>query len=173
MKNLFPNIYAETIFNIDYQYLKNKGILNLMFDLDETIINTGDYSEINEKKYLINFFENLNNDFNSVIVTRAGFIQNKFLIKLFKINLEGNTTFVKIQDSLLMKEMFLNTKKHIKQGFQKPLNTMNFDLNNTAMIGNYPEDIIIPNLIGLKTIAVKRAPKKDEKEQIKSKILVR
>ena len=38
MNIFYPDIYAENIFKIDYEKLKDKGIKCLIFDLDNTLV---------------------------------------------------------------------------------------------------------------------------------------
>lgn len=166
MKMLIPNMYARTILNINYKLLKNMNITNLMFDLDDTIVPSGIYDKIENRKNVIQLFESLNQLFYIIIVTRARPIN-------YNKNDEhcSKGIFEIIQKQLGIKYMYLNVHKYTLSEWKKIIEKNQFNPQSTAMIGNYPDDIVIPNYLGVHTIMVTNAPSKKDIMKVKTKIL--
>lgn len=55
-----PDKYYKSIFDINYDKLKEQGIKVLIFDLDNTIIT---YDEVHPQDKVVKLFQKLNNDF--------------------------------------------------------------------------------------------------------------
>lgn len=66
---MIPDAYYENIFNIDYIKLKNIGIKNIFFDIDNTII---PYKETDIDKKTIKLFKDLKKDFNVFLFSNSG-----------------------------------------------------------------------------------------------------
>ena len=115
MSKFIPNMYKKDIFSIDYNYLKNKGIKVLLFDLDNTLIEKGNY-KINEKA--IELFNDLKKDFTIYIVSNS-----------------INTKKIKKVSEALGIEYIKDSRKPFKHGFKK-LNLENVKENEIAMIGD-------------------------------------
>lgn len=64
IKRFLPDIYAESIFTIDYKKLKNKGIKCILFDVDNTICPAREEVFYEETKKLLN---KLKKDFKIVL----------------------------------------------------------------------------------------------------------
>lgn len=65
---MIPNAYYDNIFEIDYQKLKNIGIKNIFFDIDNTII---PYKVTEVDKKTIKLFKNLKKDFNVFLYSNS------------------------------------------------------------------------------------------------------
>ena len=65
---MIPDAYYSDIFSIDYFNLKNKGIKNIFFDVDNTLIT---YKENSTNKKLKVFIDNLKKDFNIEIISNS------------------------------------------------------------------------------------------------------
>ena len=65
---MIPDAYYKNIYEIDYKELKDLGIKNIFFDVDNTII---PYTEDKVTKENIELFNKLKKDFNLVIVSNS------------------------------------------------------------------------------------------------------
>lgn len=65
---MIPDAYYENIHKIDYSMLKKKGIKNIFFDIDNTVI---PYKETNIDKKTIKLFKELKNDFNVFLFSNS------------------------------------------------------------------------------------------------------
>ena len=65
---MIPDAYYENIFKIDYDKLKNIGIKNIFFDIDNTIV---PYYEKEISKETIKLFNNLKKDFNVFLFSNS------------------------------------------------------------------------------------------------------
>ncbi len=68
MNKFIPDMYFKSIFTIDYNKLKKKGIKVLLFDFDNTIIEKGNNKINNKTKCLIN---KLKKDFIIYVVSNS------------------------------------------------------------------------------------------------------
>lgn len=68
MNKFIPNMYFKSIFTIDYNKLKKKGIKVLLFDFDNTIIEKGNSKISDKTKHLIN---KLKKDFIIYVVSNS------------------------------------------------------------------------------------------------------
>ncbi len=166
MKNFWQaDLEVLNIFEIDYLALKSEGINNLMFDLDDTILPNGNYF-LDVK--ILNFFIELQKYFKVIIVTSAGVYTLPLFLKIFKRfydkEMENSQTLAidfrnKLTNFLSIDTIIHNVNKLNIMAYKRIIKEQNFDINQTAMIGNSLEmDILIPNILGLKTILVKKVP---------------
>lgn len=148
LKKYIPTYFFNTIYDIDYNFLKENGINTLLFDLDNTILCYNQKQLSNEQK---KFFNNLLQDFNIFIITNSG---KKRLDKAIDGFINGkfscNKPFVKKVKRLMNEE-----------GFKK---------ENTCNIGDQLiSDISLAHKLDLKyTILVK--PINRESEKLPTKI---
>lgn len=63
-----PDAYYKDIYDIDYIYMKEKGIKNIFFDIDNTLI---PYKTKNVDKKLIEFIDILKRNFNVFIISNG------------------------------------------------------------------------------------------------------
>lgn len=68
MERFIPDLYQKNIYDIDYQKLKEKGIVCLLFDLDNTIVPVKE--EIPSKK-VKELFQYLEKDFKVIILSNS------------------------------------------------------------------------------------------------------
>lgn len=66
MNKYVPLMYKKSIFDIDYNILKNKGVTSLIFDLDNTLLEKNK-KVLNDET--VNLLNNLKKDFNIFIMS--------------------------------------------------------------------------------------------------------
>lgn len=135
IKMMIPNYYAKSVYSINYQELYQRGIVNLIFDIDNTILPVNDI-KVDEK--LVKLFIDLIADgFNICIVSNNSVERvNPVAEKLKVISLS-------------------NADKPKKEAFDKALKLLESDVSSTAMIGDQMlTDIKGANEYGLCSILV-------------------
>jgi len=135
IKMMIPNYYAKSVYSINYQELYQRGIVNLIFDIDNTILPVNDI-KVDEK--LVKLFVGLIADgFNICIVSNNSVERvNPVAEKLKVISLS-------------------NADKPKKEAFDKALKLLESDVSSTAMIGDQMlTDIKGANEYGLCSILV-------------------
>lgn len=113
--NVIPNMYQKDIYNIDYQYLLDKNIDSIIFDIDNTIVPTDDIEIPNELTHL---FQKLNQNFKICIMSNG-----------------SEKRVIPVAKSLNVKYIF-KSQKPKKEAYQKALKELNSLPENTAMIGD-------------------------------------
>lgn len=122
---VIPKSYKRNIYEIDYDYLKQKKIKNLIFDIDNTIMPVND---INVTKELNDFINKLKKDFNICILSN---------------NSDRRVNPVKEKLKVLG---FANAKKPSEYAYTKSLELLHSTSDNTAMIGDQMlSDIVFAN----------------------------
>lgn len=113
---VIPNMYKKNVFEIDYQKLQTLKIINLIFDIDNTILPV-DNSDIDDK--LKKLFKKLIKDgFNICIVSN------------------NNLDRVKTPAEILNVKYIANAKKPNKEAFDNAMQLLKSNNLNTAMIGD-------------------------------------
>ncbi|MCI9585110.1 MAG: YqeG family HAD IIIA-type phosphatase [Bacilli bacterium] len=113
---ILPDMYAKDVYSIDYDYLKDNGYDNLIFDIDNTILPVNDMVVPLE---LIDFFGDLkNNGFNICIVSN-----------------NGQERVLPVAEKLDVSCLFMAGKPK-KSAFDKALMVMNSKTGDTVMIGD-------------------------------------
>lgn len=113
---VIPDMYQRSVYDIDYKKIKDIDKLNLIFDIDNTILPVNDTNVSNE---LIRLFEKLTTDgFNICIVS------NNSLAR------------VKQPAQLLRTKYIANANKPNKIAFDKAMEVLQSLPTNTAMIGD-------------------------------------
>ncbi len=132
---VIPNMYAANVFEIDYDYLHEKGIYNLIFDIDNTILPV---NGMDVSKELQNLFSNLNKrGFNILIVS------NNTKERVIPIAYKLETGYL------------FKADKPKKEAFEKALITLDGNIENTAMIGDQMlTDIKGANEFGIYSVLV-------------------
>ncbi len=130
-----PNMYQRNIYDIDYKKLKKLKMLNLIFDIDNTLLPVDD-KNVDDK--LKKMFKKLQKDgFNIIIVSNNGEERVKSPAK------ELNVKYL------------ANAKKPKKEAFEKSLEILSSKTINTVMIGDQMlSDIKGAKEFGLYTILV-------------------
>lgn len=129
-----PDIYEKSIYTINYNKLKKKGIKCLLFDLNNTLASYEVDYPSDKLRELI--FE-LEKDFKVIIVSNS----NKNRIRPFKEKLNIDASF--------------KSKKPLKKKYKKIMNLYNFKDTEIAMIGDeLLTDVFGGNRMNFTTILV-------------------
>ena len=140
INKILPDMYAESFYTIDEDYLLQNNINNLILDIDGTILKVDD---INVPEKLIKRIKTLKN-------------------KNIKICLVSNNdeNRVKIVADILSVSYLANAKKPLKIAYDKALEILRSNKENTAMIGDQMmSDIKGANENGIYSVLVKPVDK--------------
>ena len=143
MSKFKPNMYYKSIYDINYNKLKNSNIKVLIFDLDNTIVLVNE-TVPNEK--VIDLFNKLNSD--------------------FKIFIASNNTKDRVRSigNSLGVHAFYMVSKPSKKIKKLLLNKYSVEMNEVAIIGDQiMTDIFMGNRLGMHTILVDPMGNKDLK----------
>lgn len=141
MKLYVPDIYIDSIKNINYESLKKRNIKWLLFDLDNTIIR---YDSVILNNEIVELFNKLKKQFNIVIIS------NSFKKRVEKVNEGLNVETV----SFALKPLPFKLKKL--------LNKNNIKKNEVAIIGDQLlTDIKVGKSVGILSILVEPIATKD------------
>lgn len=134
MDNFYPDIYAQSIYTINYKKLKKNGIKCLLFDLNNTLVSYDiDYPD----DHLREFIFNLEKNFKVIIVSNS----NKNRVRPFKEKLNIDSSF--------------SSKKPFNKKFKKIMNIYNYKDTEIALIGDQLlTDIYGGNKMNFTTILV-------------------
>jgi len=136
MSKLLPDLYLDSIFDIDFDELKNRGISTLLFDLDNTI---AAYDAPVADERVIEFFTRLK--------------EMGFFVCLVSNN--RNDRVVKYADSLDISFISF-AKKPFKAGILKACKIFDAKPIDCALIGDQVfTDVFGGNRLGMFTILVK------------------
>lgn len=140
MEKFVPDIYQQNIFTIDYNKLKDRGIICLLFDLDNTLVPT----------YVKKPTDEIRNLF------------NKLKKEGFKIILFSNCRAQRMSyfNDNLVEESYYGAKKPFSKKFLKVIKKHNLNISEVAIIGDQLfTDILGGNRIGITTILVDKISK--------------
>ena len=126
-----PDSYYPSIYKIDYQILKKEKIDTLLFDIDNTITKVDD---LNIPKETADLMENLK--------------KQGFKILLFSNNHEQRAKPVAKKLNL---PLLSDAGKPTKEAYEKALNILNSNKENTAAIG----DQLLSDIVGAKKYRIK------------------
>ena len=142
MDIFIPDMYQKSIYSINYEKLYEDGIRCLLFDLDNTCV---PYVEKVPSQKLKDLFDRLKDmGFKVIIFSNA----TKKRLEPFKNGLIVDCSY--------------SSKKPSKRKFLKVLKMFDFDLSETAIIGDQLfTDIFGGNRVGIKTILVNPMSDKD------------
>jgi hypothetical protein len=134
-KKLYPDLYVNSIFDIDLIDLRDKGIEFLIVDIDNTLVS---WETRSATKRVINWFQEVQKKgFNICIVSNA-----------------TKDRVVKFNEDIRVQAVYRAVKPR-KKAFLKALNKLNAVPNKTAMIGDQIfTDVLGGNRVGLYTILV-------------------
>ena len=113
---LIPDIYAQSIYTINYKKLKKNGIKCLLFDLDNTI---APYKVDVPDQKVKELFARLEEDFKIIIVSNSG----KNRLRPFKEKLNVDVAF--------------SSRKPFKKKYKKILTLYKFKIDEHASEINY------------------------------------
>jgi uncharacterized protein len=137
-----PNQYVSSIYDIDYETLKEQGIKSLFFDLDNTIIAYDEEVLPNKANQLL---QKLAQSFNIVILSNSGYQRVSSALK------ECNLSFIH------------HAKKPFKNGFLKALHMTSSKPFEAAMIGDQlMTDTLGANRLQITTILVKSVKRRSD-----------
>lgn len=140
MLDLFiPDIYAQSIYTINYKKLKKNGIKCLLFDLDNTV---AAYNAFEPDQKVKELFARLEVDFKVIIVSNSG----KNRLRPFKEKLNVDVAF--------------NSRKPFKTKYKKILSLYKFKIDEIACIGDQLlTDILGANRMGFTSIFINKIAK--------------
>lgn len=141
MNYFFPDIYQKSIYTIDYQKLKERGLKCLLFDLDNTCV---PYTSSAPTPKLKELFSRISEDFKVIIFSNSP----RKRLEIFKKELEVDCC--------------ANAGKPRKTKFLKVIKLYNYDISEVAIIGDQlVTDIYGGNRVGITTILVNPMSKID------------
>ena len=142
MDIFIPDMYQKSIYTINYEKLYEDGMRCLLFDLDNTCV---PFTDKVPNKKLKDLFDRLKEmGFKVIIFSNA----TKKRLEPFKNGLVVDCSY--------------SSKKPSKRKFLKVLKMFNYDLSETAIIGDQLfTDIFGGNRVGIKTILVNPMSNKD------------
>lgn len=139
MDLFIPDVYAQSVYTINYKKLKKNGIKCLLFDLDNTL---APY-KVNEPDIKVKeLFARLEEDFKVIIMSNSG----KNRLRPFKEKLNVDVAF--------------SSKKPLKGKYKKILELYHFKSPEVACIGDQIlTDILGANRMDFTSILVNRVAK--------------
>lgn len=141
INSIIPQAYQESIYDINYQKLKEKEITTIFFDIDGTI--AGVNNPIIPQK-TIDLIARLKKEFNILLISN---------------NKEER---VKPVANILKVKYIFHACKPEEEAFEKALKLMNAQKENTSMIGDQIlTDIVGANKCGIYSILVKQLESKN------------
>ncbi len=146
-EKFIPTIYKETVFDVDYNKLYEKGIRLILTDLDNTLVSYKD-DEVNDK--LLNWLRDRKNE---------GF-------EIMIISNNSSETRVKGFANKLGIKYLSRAMKPLKGGFKKVLKkaTRKYSPNEIVAIGDQlMTDVFAANRMNYTSILVKAIDRKTEK----------
>ena len=135
LPKLLPDLYVESIYHIDFEKLKAKGIDTIVTDLDNTLV---PWSESTVNQQLLDWLEQLQG-------------------KGFKVCLVSNAVESRIANfrGAMSIPGFSKAYKPLNKAFKQALELLGSEAKNTAMIGDQLfTDVLGGNRMGLFTILV-------------------
>ncbi len=135
MEKFIPDIYQKSIFAIDYEKLKNRGIKCILFDLDNTIAPVNVEAPDKEIKDLFADIELLG--IKVIILSNS----NKTRVRPFKEGLNVDSSY--------------SSHKPFKKKYKKVMDIYNFKDNEIACVGDQLlTDVYGANRMGMTSILV-------------------
>lgn len=142
MEKYIPDMYCKSVYKIDYDKLKGKGIKCILFDLDNTL---APLSLKKPNKKIKDLFCNLKNmGFKIIIFSNSG----KNRLKPFKNDLEVDCAY--------------SCRKPSRKKFDIILKDYKYSVSEVVIIGdNIITDVLGGNGVGITTILVNPISNKD------------
>ncbi len=143
MENYIPDAYVKSIYYIDYEKLKEKGIKCILFDLDNTLAPLSIKKPNKKLKELIIKLKKMG--FKIIIFSNSG----KVRLKPFKEELEVDCAF--------------NCKKPMRKKFDLILKEYKYAISEIVIVGdNIITDVLGGNKVGITTILVNPISNKEK-----------
>lgn len=141
MEKFIPDMYAQSVYTIDYKKLKKRNIKCLCFDLDNTI---SPYTEDVPSSEIKELFHMLSNDFKIIIISNA----TKKRLQPYKEILNVDTAYFSL--------------KPLKRKYKKIINLYEYKPAEIACIGDQlVTDVLGANRCGCVSILVNRMSPKE------------
>ena len=138
---LFPGGYFDSVFDIDYKMLWERGFRGLLFDVDNTLTIHNERAEKKESDFF------------------------KYLRKIgFRTVILSNNSKKRVEPfANLLKTPFVSrAKKPLSSGYLRAMHMIGTNVSNTLFVGDQVyTDIVGANRIGLKNILVKPISSKE------------
>ncbi len=142
MEKYVPDIYKKSIYSIDYDKLKERGIKCILFDLDNTVAPLSMKKPNRKTKNL--FCDLKDKGFKIIIFSNNG----KSRLKPFKDELEVDCAF--------------RCRKPMRKKYDLILKEYKYAVSEVAIVGdNIITDILGGNKVGITTILVNQISKKE------------
>ena len=143
MENYIPDLYVKSIYYVDYEKLKERGIKCILLDLDNTLAPLSIKKPNKKMKDHIQKLKSLG--FKVIIFSNNG----KARLKPFKEELEVDCAF--------------SCKKPMKKKYNLILKEYKYQVSEMAIIGdNIATDILGGNKVGITTILVNPISNKEK-----------
>lgn len=141
-KNLYPDVYEDSTYEIDWDSYFNQGIRGVIFDIDNTLVPHGAPAT----EQAITFFEKLHNmGMDTCLISN----NQEPRVKPFA-------------DAVQSKYIF-NAHKPSSKNYIKAMELMNTNRESTLFVGDQIfTDIWGANRTGIRTVMVKQIDKKEE-----------
>lgn len=135
MNYFIPDIYAKSIFTIDYKKLKKDGIKCILFDLDNTIAPINENKPSKDVKELFAYIDDLN-------------------IKIIILSNSKKSRVAPFKEMLNVDSAYMAAKP-LKRKFKKVLRMFNFEFSEVAEVGDQIlTDVLGANRCGITSIFV-------------------
>lgn len=135
LKKFIPNMYAQSVFTINYKKLKLKGIKCILFDLDNTLCSVNETVPNKKVKDLIDELKDMN----------------------FKIIIMSNSGFKRLEPikDLLSVDICTSSKKPLNKKYNVIMKLYGYKKTEICAIGDQiPTDILGANRVGILSILV-------------------
>ena len=142
-KNLFPDQYLDSVYSIDYDALKQAGITNLLFDIDNTL---SPFDILDPYPETVELFADLHN-------------------RGFKIGLISNNQHARVEgfNALLRVPSIAKARKPAGAGLAQLMKQLGASSSDTALIGDQVfTDVWCAKRNGILSILVKPLSERDE-----------
>ncbi|MGL5677052.1 MAG: YqeG family HAD IIIA-type phosphatase [Cellulosilyticaceae bacterium] len=143
IKRLYPKLYLNSIFELDLEVLKAKGVRGIVFDIDNTLV---PYDVVHPTQEIIDFFKTIKEEG-------------------FQICLASNNTEDRVITFNQHLKVFAIHKagKPRRGGLRKAMALMNLESHEVAMVGDQIfTDVFVGNRAGAMSVLVVPVSDKDE-----------
>lgn len=138
----YPDEYVDSTYDIDFQGLYDQGYRGILFDIDNTLVEHGYDSTERARELFINLKK---------IGFKTCLISNNKMERVERFNKEIGTKYI------------YNAKKPSRKNYQKAMELMGTNLENTIFIGDQLfTDVFGAKRIGMRNILVKPINPKEE-----------
>lgn len=135
VKKLTPDLYLDTVYELDLEKLKKKGINTIITDLDNTLVG---WNDPNPDAKLVRWFENLK--------------ENGFKVAIVSNNGENRVAHFAKQVHL---PFISKAQKPRRSPFKRAMETLGSSVRETAVLGDQIfTDVLGGNRTGLFTVLV-------------------